>query len=170
MNLTNEEKRKLEDIYQRFLNDEKILKMKEISMHRGSNTYIHSFKVAKLAIKRALKRRKKLDLESILIASILHDYYLYDWRKNKKLKKHHASRHPFISVDNAKRDFDIPESVAYIIKVHMWPYNFKMFPKSTEARIVNNADNIIATKEVFTSKKHKDKNVDKYLDYIKTLF
>ena len=68
MNLTNEEKSKLEGIYQRFLNDEKILKMKEISMHRGSNTYIHSFKVAKLAIKRALKRRKKLDLESILIA------------------------------------------------------------------------------------------------------
>ena len=54
MEITPERKQELEDIYQSFLHNEKILKMKEISMHRGSNCYIHSFKVAKLAIKRAL--------------------------------------------------------------------------------------------------------------------
>ena len=52
----------------------------------------------------------------------------------------------------------------------MWPYNFKMFPKTTEARIVMNADNHIATKEALTSIKYKSKRIDKYMDYIKSLF
>ena len=104
--------------------------MKDISMHRGSNCYIHSFLVAKLAIKRALRKNKKLDLESILIASILHDYYLYDWRSDRSLLKHHGSKHPFISIENAKRDFNIDDKVASLIRSHMWPINFKYFPYS----------------------------------------
>ena len=170
MKLSLEEKMKLENIYQKFLNDEKILKMKEVNMHRGSNTYIHSFKVAKLAIKRALRRKRRLDLESILIASILHDYYLYDWRKDKSRKKHHAKNHPFIASENAKRDFDIEEFTSEIIEEHMWPINFKNFPKTTEARIVNNADNSIAFIEVLTSIKYKSKRMDKYNKSIQTLF
>ena len=77
MKISDEEKQKLEQTYQSFLNDPKILRMKDIPMHRGSNCYIHSFKVAKLAVKRAL-RHKKGNLYTILTASILHDYYLYD--------------------------------------------------------------------------------------------
>jgi len=169
MKLSQEEKNKLETIYQDYFHNEKILKMKEVSMHRGSNTYIHSFRVAKLAIKRAL-RRKHLDLESILIASILHDYYLYDWRKNREMKKHHAKRHPIIAAENAKRDFDITDKVNDIIKEHMWPYNFKLFPKTKEARIVSNADNTVAFKEAITSIAHKKKRMDKYMDGIQKLF
>ena len=170
MKLSIEDKTKLENMYQDYLNNEKILKMKEVSMHRGSNTYIHSFKVCKLALKRALRRRKRLNLEAILVASILHDYYLYDWRINREMKKHHAKRHPIIASENAKRDFNIDDFVCDIIKEHMWPYNFKLFPKTKEARIVSNADNTIATKEALTSRKHKNKNMDKYYNYIQKLF
>ncbi len=170
MKLSLEEKERLESIYKSYLNNEKILKMKEVSMHRGSNTYLHSFRVAKLAIKRALRRKKHLDLESILIASILHDYYLYDWRKDKSKKKHHAKNHPFIASTNAKRDFDISDKVCKIIEEHMWPFNFKCFPNTKEARIVNNADNTVAFKEVLTSIKHKKKRMNKYMDKIQTLF
>ena len=170
MKLSLEEKERLESIYQSYLNNEKILKMNEVSMHRGSNTYLHSFRVAKLAIKRALRRKKHLDLESILIASILHDYYLYDWRKDKSKKKHHAKNHPFIASTNAKRDFDISDKVCKIIEVHMWPFNFKCFPNTKEARIVNNADNTVAFKEVLTSINHKKKRMNKYMDKIQTLF
>lgn len=170
MKLSIEEKQKLENIYQFFLNNEKILRMKDVSMHRGSNTYIHSFKVAKLAIKRALRKKRKIDLESILIASILHDYYLYDWRKEKSLKKHHARRHPFVASLNAKRDFDISNTVFKIICEHMWPFNFKLFPRTIESRIVNHADNTVALKEVLSSKKYKSKRMDKYYKYIENLF
>ena len=170
MKLTIEEKEKLENIYQKFLYDDKILKMKEVNMHRGSNTYIHCFKVAKLAIKRALRRKRRLNLESILIASILHDYYLYDWRKDKSKKKKHAKNHPFIASENAKRDFNIEKFTSEIIEEHMWPINFKNFPKTTEARIVNNADNSIAFIEVLTSIKYKSKRMDKYNKSIQNLF
>lgn len=171
MKLTNEEKLKLENIYQDFLNNEKVLQMINISMHRGCNAYVHSFKVAKLAIKRALRwHKKKLDLESILIGSILHDYYLYDWRIDRSKKKHHAKKHPFIAASNAKRDFDISDFISDIIKTHMWPYNFKMFPKTREARIVNRADNYVATFEALTSRKYKKKKMEKYYKYIERLF
>lgn len=169
-NISEEEKNKLENIYQEYLHNPLIERMKNIRMHRGSSCYIHSFKVAKLAIKRAIRRKKKLDLETILIASILHDYYLYDWRDNKLLKKNHASNHPKIAADNAKRDFGISDFAVNIILSHMWPYNFKQFPKTTEARIVMNADTHIATKEAMTSIKYKAKRVDKTMNFIKTLF
>ena len=169
MKLTPEQKNRLENMYQTFLHDEKILKMKEIPMHRGSNTYEHSFKVAKKAIKHAL-RYKDVNLESILIASILHDYYLYDWRSDHSKRKKHGKNHPYIASDNAKIDFDISSEVERIIKSHMWPLNFKMFPNSKEARIVSMADKMVASIESLSSKKHKNVHRQKYLDKIDRLF
>ena len=131
MDITKERKQELEEIYQSFLKDEKILKMKEISMHRGSNCYIHSFKVAKLAIKRAL-RHKKGDLYVILLGSILHDYYLYDWRIERDKMKSHMSSHPYIAAKNAVRDFNISEKIAKVIESHMWPVNISNFPNTKE--------------------------------------
>ena len=165
-----EEKNKLEKIYQDFLNNPLIIRMQKIHMHRGSNAYVHSFRVAKLAIKRAIRRKKNLDLESLLIAAILHDYYLYDWRDNKALRKKHARRHPFVAAANAKRDFNVSDFVIEIIKSHMWPINFKLFQRTTEARIVGNADNTIAFKEVITSRRYKAKRIVKNMESIEKLF
>ena len=108
MNITEEQKRKLEETYQHFLNNENILRMKEIPVHRGSNCYIHTFRVVKKVMKKAVKSRKFLDLENLLLASIFHDYYLYSWRLDKSKRKHHGNGHPFIASENAKHDFDIP--------------------------------------------------------------
>lgn len=169
MKINEETKQHLEELYQKFLNDEKVLRMKEIPMHNGSNCYLHSFRVARLAIKRALRHRH-VNLEVVLIASILHDYYLYDWRKERRYKKTHGKQHPFIASYNAERDFGINKDVQLVIETHMWPINIKRFPKTKEARIVNHADNTIATKEFLTSKKHKLKKQDKYEKEIKYLF
>ena len=167
--LSEEEKRELENIYQSFLNDEHILKMKEIPMHRGSNCYIHSFKVAKLCIKKAVKK-EGYNLKALLIASILHDYYLYDWRKHRELKKKHGSRHPEVANENAKKDFHISDEVSEIILTHMWPLTPKHFPKTKEAKLVNWVDDMVATKEFFFSKAHKKKHEEEYLKYISVLF
>lgn len=169
MKLTIEKQKELEEIYQTFLNNEKIQQMKSIPMHRGSNCYIHSFKVAKLSIKRAL-HHKKGNLEHILIGAILHDYYLYDWRVEKEKRNKHPSKHPGIAAENAKNDFDIDEEIQFIIKSHMWPFNFKDFPSSKEARIVSLADKTIAFKEALTSKKYKEKHLQKQIDDIQHLF
>ena len=169
MEITEERKQELEAIYQSFLNNEKIQKMKEVSMHRGSNCYIHSFKVAKLAIKRAL-RHKRGDLYIILVGSILHDYYLYDWRIDRDKMKKHLSSHPYTAAENALRDFGISEEIQKVIKSHMWPVNFTDFPKSKEARIISNADKAIYLKEIFCSKRYKKKREAKYYQEISKLF
>ena len=169
MELTEERKQELEAIYQSFLHDEKILKMKEVSMHRGSNCYIHSFKVAKLAIKRAL-RHKRGDLYVILVGSILHDYYLYDWRNERDKMKKHLSSHPYTAAKNALRDFNISEEVKKVIESHMWPVNFSEFPETKEARIISNADKAIYLKEIAWSKRYKKKREEKYYRQISTLF
>ena len=165
-----ETKQELENLYQSFLNNELVLKMKEIPMHRGSNCYIHSFKVCKLVMKKALKSKKEYRYKSLIIASILHDYYLYDWRKDRKLRKKHGKRHPSIANENAKRDFDIDEEVSNIIKTHMWPLTPKDFPKTKEAKLVNYVDDIIATREFMSGSKYKKKREDRYIKYISTLF
>ena len=169
MEISEERKQELEEIYQSFLNNEKILKMKEISMHRGSNCYIHSFKVAKLAIKRAL-RHKKGNLFTILVASILHDYYLYDWRVDRSKMTNHLSSHPYTAAINAEKDFSIHEPIKKAIQSHMWPVNIKDFPKTKEARIVSLADKSIYLKEIVCSKAYKKKREEKYLKQISTLF
>ena len=171
MKLTLEEQRNLEDIYQSFLHNEKILKMKDFSMHRGSNCYEHSFKVAKKAIKYAIRsRRKNINLETILVGAILHDYYLYDWRKNKKALKGHTKNHPKIAINNAIRDFGINKEVEHIIRSHMWPLNTKDYPKSREAKLVSISDKVVSLCESLTFINYKNKHREKYLKYISTLF
>ena len=169
MKVSEQQKKHLEGIYSHFYNDEKIQKMKDVEMHRGSNTFLHSFQVAKLAVKRALRKRHA-NVEAVLIASILHDYYLYDWRRDRAKKKRHGRNHPYIAANNAKVDFDITDEVQKIIKSHMWPINFKEFPNTKEARIVNLADDHVALKEALTSRKYKKKRLEKTQNFIKTLF
>ena len=169
MKLSKEEKEELENIYQSFLHDEKIIKMQDIQMHRGSSCYIHSFRVAKRAVQIAL-HRKNYNLKNIIIASILHDYYLYDWRRNKELLKKHGSRHPIIANENAKRDFNIGEEISEIILSHMWPLAPKYFPHSKEAKLVNYVDDITATKEFLTSNRYKQRHHERYLKMISKLF
>lgn len=169
MKITETEKRELEEIYSFFFNDEKVQKMKDIPMHRGSNTFNHSFLVAKVAIKRGLRHRR-VNLKSILIASILHDYYLYDWRRDRNKLKRHGKNHPYIAAKNAKADFDVTEEVQKIIQAHMWPINFREFPRTKEARIVSLADNHVALKEAITSKRYKKRRSEIIAKNIQKLF
>ena len=171
MKITEEQKARLEDLYQSFLHDERVLRMKEISIHRGSNCYEHSFKVAKKAIKRALRHKEgTVNLEVVLIGAILHDYYLYDWRKDRARLKKHGKNHPGIAIKNAIRDFNISEEVVIVIKSHMWPINIKTFPNTKEARIVSLADKSVTIGESLSFKKYKANKREKYLSYISHLF
>ncbi len=170
MKLTEERKQKLEDTYHHYLHDERVLKMKEVPAHRGSNTYVHTFELVKEVMRKAVKSRKELDLENLLIATIFHDYYLYDWRKVKDRPHPHGKYHPHIAVVNAKRDFDISDKAAEMIETHMWPLNLFHIPKGKEARLLCNIDTLVAFKECLTSKKYKKKTEGKLLSYLETLF
>lgn len=167
--LSKEQIQELEDLYQSFLHNPLVMKMQEIQMHRGSSCYIHSFRVCKLCVKKALKK-KGYNLKNLIIASILHDYYLYDWRTDHALRKKHGRRHPLIACANAIRDFNISVEVQDIIKSHMWPLTPKLYPKTKEAKMVNRCDNRIATREALTFRAFKRKRHEKYFRMISHLF
>lgn len=170
MKISKEEQERLEQIYQTFLNNPKILRMKNIRMHRGSNCYEHCFKVARKAIKYSLRSHKKIDFEVVLLGAILHDYYLYDWRDDCSKKKGHAKNHQYIAAKNAAEDFEISNEVKKVIVSHMWPINHKEFPKSREAKIVSLCDKMVTIGESLTSIKYKKKKREKYLANISKLF
>ncbi len=169
MKISVTEKEELENIYQSYLNNPLVIKMKEIPMHRGSNCYIHSFKVAKECIRRA-SNKASYNLKDLLIAAVFHDYYLYDWREDHSKRKKHGRRHPLIAASNAKRDFNISESIQEIIKSHMWPLTPHLFPKTKEAKMLNYIDDVIATREILTSSRCKKKQEQKYIERISRLF
>ena len=170
MKLSKERIETLERTYQYYLHHEAILKMEEIPTHHGSNVYIHTFKVAKKVMEKAIKSHKDLDLENLLIAAIFHDYYLYNWRTLKDRPHPHGRWHPFIAAENAKRDFDISTESIGMMVTHMWPFNFFNPPRGKEARLLCNVDTWVAFVECLTSRKYKAKREQKYLDYISTLF
>ena len=171
MKITEEQKTYLENLYQSFLHDEKIMRMKDIPMHRGSNCYEHVFTVAKKAIRRCRRScRKNLNLEVVLLGAILHDYYLYDWRVDREKRKGHGRKHQYIASENASKDFNISMEVKKVIESHMWPLNFHEYPKSREAKIVSFTDKEVTIRQALSSKKHKEKNREKYLRYIAHLF
>ena len=169
MTINKEQLEKLESLYQTFLNDEKVLRMQDISMHRGSNCYLHCFKVAKKAISKSLNK-KNINLEVVLVGAILHDYYLYDWRKDRSKLKKHAKNHPHVAIENAIRDFAISDDIKRVIETHMWPINFKAFPNTKEAKVVSLADKAVTIGESLTGKRYKQKKREKYLSYISHLF
>ena len=170
MKLTDERKQKLEETYRYYLHDERILKMKEIPAHRGSNTYMHTFKLVKEVMRKAIKSRKELDLENLLLATIFHDYYLYDWRTTKNRPHPHGKYHPHIAVENARRDFNITDKAIEMMETHMWPFNLFHFPKGKEARLLCNIDTWVALKECLTSKRYKQNNEQQSLSYLEKLF
>ena len=170
MTLTKERKESLQKTYQYFLHHEDILKMKDIPAHRGSNVYLHTFKLVKDVMRKAIKSRKELDLENLLVATILHDYYLYNWRTTKERPHPHGKYHPHVAAMNAKRDFNISDKAAQMIETHMWPFNLFNPPKTKEARLLCNVDTWVALKECLTSKNHKKKTEAKLLIELENLF
>ena len=160
----------LEKTYNYYYNNELIQRMREIPMHRGSNCFLHSFKVAKKATIYCLKSNLRDKSKIVLEAAILHDYYLYDWRKNRELLKHHTKLHPSIANENAIKDFDISPEVSHIILTHMWPGNIKEVPKSKEECLVIYCDKHVALVESCSSIAYKKKRTEKYERIVSKLF
>lgn len=123
---------------------------KKFHQHGNFSVYDHSILVTLLAIRFVKKRHLKVDIESLIRASLLHDYFLYDWHI-KPHPKHHANLHAEYAWMNAQRDFGLNTLEGNIIKSHMWPLHFYCFPSTKEAWIINVCDTFSALKETLGS-------------------
>lgn len=96
-------------------------------------------------------KKLKLDYISATRAAMLHDLFLYDWRKkyrNIELPGLHAFVHPQIAFKNASEIFSLNELEKDIILKHMWPVTFAL-PKHRESYIVTIMDKYSACLETY---------------------
>lgn len=148
--ITEKEYNEFKEVVKKVANNEKFKKMKEIKQHKYANCYEHSINVATKCFIYAKKRNMKVDLASLIRGALLHDFYLYDWRENKRKNLNHVFVHPKKALENARKEFnDLNEIEEDIILSHMWPLTFFKFPKYKESFLVCFSDKICAMKEFF---------------------
>lgn len=129
------------------LKNNKIQEMKNYRQHCNTTCFDHSYNVAYLTYK--MSKKLKLDYKSSARGAMLHDMFLYDWRKNKKFN-FHAFKHGKIAYNNAIKEFELNDIESDMIIKHMWPITIKP-PKYKEGYLLTIADKVCATKEIFES-------------------
>ena len=96
-----------------------------------------------------LCKKFNLDYISCSRAAMVHDLFLYDWRKRQDDRKGlHAFTHPRTAYENASKLFDLNEKEKDIILKHMWPVTVAL-PKYKESYILTLVDKYCALNESY---------------------
>lgn len=138
------------DVATPIIKHEEYQKMKSIPHHNGC-VYDHCLDVAYFSYKVSLKLG--LDVESTIRGALLHDFYLYKFKKGKDKNVlmegyRHSRTHPQVASTNALKYFQLNDKEIDIIKNHMFPIGF---PRSSEAWVTTFADKTLAIVE-YTSR------------------
>ena len=131
------------------ISNETVQKMKNYRQHCNTSCYTHCLHVAYYSY--IIAKKLNLDYCSTARAAMLHDLFLYDWRKNYRdveLPGLHAFVHPEIALKNSLENFSLNKKEIDIILKHMWPVTFKI-PKYKESFIVSFVDKCFAVEESF---------------------
>ncbi len=146
ISITDEQINQFWEIARPIIESENFQKLKNFYAHKKTTIYEHCISVAKLSFLKSLTK-KNIDYVSLIRGALLHDYYFYDWHKNKPFT-FHGYKHPKIAEQNACRDFELNEKEKNIIRSHMFPLTLFHFPKCSEAWIVTICDKKIAKMEI----------------------
>ena len=125
--------------------DIRVRRMSQYIQHGSTTTYDHVLRVARTAYRLNHILHLKADDYSLIRASILHDYYLYDW--HQRGDRLHGYHHARIAADNALRDFAISPAEQAMIRSHMWPLNLFSIPLSRGGWLLTIADKIASAQE-----------------------
>lgn len=115
--------------------------------HHNESVYEHCIDTAYASFR--IAKKMKLDYISITRGCLLHDFYLYKFKRGKGIRFFsapflHAKNHPLIALENALEYFILNRKEQDIIKNHMFPIGF---PRSKEAWIVTLVDKFLAVYE-----------------------
>ncbi len=90
-------------------------------------------------------KKHNLDYKSAARASMVHDLFLYDWRKRQEGRKGlHAFTHPRTAFENANKIMELNEKEKDIILKHMWPVTLFHIPKYKESFLLTIIDKYLA--------------------------
>ncbi|MBR4261672.1 MAG: HD family phosphohydrolase [Clostridia bacterium] len=124
-----------------------VQEMKNYRQHYDTSCFEHCVNVSYISYK--VCKKMNLDYKSAARAAMVHDLFLYDWRKRENGRKGlHAFTHPKTSLENALKIFELSDKEQDIILKHMWPLTIK-FPRYAESWIVTFVDKYCAVSESF---------------------
>jgi uncharacterized protein len=126
------------------LANSKVQSMARIQHHQWS-TLSHSLVISQASW--YLADAFGLDKKSCARGALLHDFFLYDWRREKH--PHHATRHAGLALENAQMYFDLNEMEQDIILTHMWPLSRTIY-HYRESLLVSMVDKIGSSKDLIS--------------------
>ena len=132
------------------IDNPKVQEMKNYRQHAKVNCFDHCLLASYYSS--SISKRFGFDYVSSARAGMLHDLFLYDWRKRQDGRKGlHAFTHPKTSFENASKLFDLNKREKDIILKHMWPVTFFHFPRYKESFVLTIVDKYCAWCETFDS-------------------
>lgn len=127
--------------------NETVQQMKNYKQHYNTTCFEHCYLASYYCY--LICKKYNLDYKSAARAAMLHDLFLYDWRKKQPDRKGlHAFTHGKTACENACKLFDLNDKEKDIIIKHMWPVTLSL-PKSREAFILTFVDKYCAISESF---------------------
>ena len=134
------------------INQKKVLQMKQYRQHYDISCFEHCLFVSYNTY--LICKKYKLDYKSAARAGLLHDLFLYDWRKRQNGRKGlHAFTHPKEALKQALTITNLNDKEKDIIKNHMWPVTIKL-PKYKETYIITLVDKYSAIVEGIISRQN----------------
>jgi uncharacterized protein len=133
-------------IIEDMLKNEMVNEMKKYRHHFKVSCYDHCLLVSYYCYR--ICKKIKLDYKSSARAGMVHDMFLYDWRKRENGRTgHHAFTHPKVALENAEKNFELNDKERDIILHHMWPVTLKP-PKTAEGFIITLVDKYCAITDI----------------------
>lgn len=135
------------DIIHPLIENKTVQEMKNFRQHYETTCFDHCLTAAYYCY--CICKKYHLDYKSATRAAMLHDLFLYDWRKKQPGQKGlHAFTHGKTACENACKLFDLNDKEKDIIIKHMWPITIA-FPKSFEGFVLTFVDKYCAMSESF---------------------
>lgn len=145
--LTNEIYRNTEfiSIIKDIIENDTVKQMKDFRQHYDTTCFDHCLEASYYCY--LICKKFNLDYVSAARASMLHDLFLYDWRKRQNGRKGlHAFTHPKTALQNSLELFELNKKEQDIILKHMWPVTV-IPPKYLESFILTLVDKYCAVTE-----------------------
>ncbi len=136
-----------QEIIKPLIANETVQQMKNFKQHYETTCFEHCYMASYYCY--LICKKYNLDYKSATRAAMLHDLFLYDWRKKQfDIKGLHAFTHGKTACKNACKIFNLNNKEKDIIIKHMWPVTLAL-PKSPEAFILTFVDKYCALSESF---------------------
>lgn len=136
------------EIVNDLINNKTVQQMKGFKQHYETTCYDHCLVASYYCYK--ICKKLNLDYISSARAAMVHDLFLYDWRKRQPDRKGlHAFTHGKCAYENASKIFNLNDLQKDMIVKHMWPVTISL-PKYKETFILTLVDKYCALNESFT--------------------